>query len=311
MVWCERMTEIRRPQFDRMSAAARIGGFALVLAVIFAAATLAGAKLDPSVNEPDRGHDSASQPMGGHASSSGATAGDLPGLAVADAGYRLVPARTSVASGPSAEYAFRIVGPDGETVRDFEVEHERRMHMIVVVRPLLDFQHLHPAQLPDGTWTVHRVFADFAAAGRSLTLGTDLFVPGDFDPEPLPPVISTADAGDGYEVAVDAPSHGDAAGRVHFTITRNGRELRSVEPYLGADGHLVALREHDQAFLHTHPEGKPGGRGPISFQVEYPSAGRYRLFLQFKHAGEVRTAAFTLEVTGSSAVTEEASRGAH
>ena len=320
MVWCERMTEIRRPQFDRMSAAARIGGFAVFLAVIFAAATLAGAKLDPSVDEPDPGHDSASEAMGGHESSSGATAGDLPGLAVADAGYRLVPARTSVAPGPSAEYAFRILGPDGETVRDFEVEHERRMHLIVVRRDFEGFQHLHPEQLPDGTWTVeldarlpgvHRVFADFAAAGRSLTLGTDLFVPGDFDPEPLAPVAGTADAGGGYEVAVDTPSHGEDAGRVHFTITGNGRELRSVEPYLGADGHLVALREHDQAFLHTHPEGKPGGRGPISFQVEYPSAGRYRLFLQFKHAGEVRTAAFTRKVTRSSAVTEEASHGAH
>jgi len=238
------MTETRRPQFDRMSAAARIGGFAVVLAVIFAAATLAGAKLDPSVDEPDPGHDSASEAMDGHESSSGATAGDLPGLAVADAGYRLVPARTSVASGPSAEYAFRIVGPDGETVREFEVEHERRMHLIVVRRDFEGFQHLHPEQLPDGTWAVeldarlpgvHRVFADFAAAGRSLTLGTDLFVPGDFDPEPLPPVASTADAGDGYEVAVDTPSHGEDAGRVHFTITRNGRKLRSVEPYLGAD----------------------------------------------------------------------------
>jgi hypothetical protein len=301
-----------------MSAAVRIGGFAVMLAVIFAAATLAGAKLDPSVDEPDAGHDSASEAMDGHESPSGATAGDLPGLAVADAGYRLVPARTSVASGPSAEYAFRIVGPDGETVRDFEVEHERRMHLIVVGRDFEGFQHVHPEQLADGTWTVeldarlpgvHRVFADFAAASRSLTLGTDLLVPGDFHPEPLPPVTSTADAGDGYEVTMDAPSHG-AAGRVHFAITHNGRELRAVEPYLGADGHLVALREHDQAFLHTHPEGKPGGRGPISFQVEYPSAGRYRLFLQFRHAGEVRTAAFTRKVTRSGAVTEEASHGA-
>jgi hypothetical protein len=98
---------------------------------------------------------------------------------------------------------------------------------------------------------------------------------------------------------------------VRFTITRDGQELDSVEPYLGADGHLVALREHDQAFLHTHPEGTPGGRGPISFRVEYPSAGRYRLFLQFKHAGEVRTAAFTQRVTGSGAGGGEASDGAH
>ena len=28
-----------------------------------------------------------------------------------------------------------------------------------------------------------------------------------------------------------------------------------MEPYLGAKGHLVALREGDLAYLHIHPEG--------------------------------------------------------
>ena len=137
------------------------------------------------------------------------------------------------------------------------------------------------------------MFADFSTGGRSLTLGSDLFVPGDFDPEPLAPVAGTADAGDGYEVT--ASSAGAAAGETvptSFEVTRNGRP-DEVEPYLGADGHLVALREGDLAFLHTHPEGEAGGAGPIRFDVNYPSAGRYRLFLQFKHEGKVRTAGFT------------------
>jgi hypothetical protein len=101
-------------------------------------------------------------------------------------------------------------------------------------------------------------------------------------------------------VTIDSPTPaGGGTTPVRFTVTRDGRKLGSVEPYLGAGGHLVALREHDQAFLHTHPEGEPGGSGPISFGVEYPTPGRYRLFLQFKHRGEVRTAAFTQEVTTS------------
>ena len=66
-----------------------------------------------------------------------------------------------------------------------------------------------------------------------------------------------------------------------------------VEPYLGANGHLVALREGDLAYLHTHPETHSGRR--IAFETEFPSAGRYRLFLQFKHEGKVRTA-FTRRV---------------
>jgi hypothetical protein len=126
-----------------------------------------------------------------------------------------------------------------------------------------------------------------------VTLGGDVTVGGRFEPAPLPPVEHSADTGDGYEVELA----GDGADVV-FTVTRDGREVADVEPYLGADGHLVALREGDLAFLHTHPAGEPGG--PIEFGVEYPSPGRYRLFLQFKHDGEVRTAAFTREVSDES-----------
>ena len=64
-----------------------------------------------------------------------------------------------------------------------------------------------------------------------------------------------------------------------------------TEPYLGAGGHLVALREGDLAFLHVHP----GDHG-VAFDTTFETAGRYRMFLQFKHEGRVQTAAFTREV---------------
>ena len=65
------------------------------------------------------------------------------------------------------------------------------------------------------------------------------------------------------------------------------------------------------AYLHVHPtEGAEGGghggqhaeeapeRDAVSFATEFPTAGRYRLFLQFRHRNEVHTAAFTQEVSG-------------
>ena len=64
-----------------------------------------------------------------------------------------------------------------------------------------------------------------------------------------------------------------------------------VEPYLGAGGHLVALREGDLAFLHVHPMGDG-----VRFAATFPTPGSYRLFLQFKHEGRVQTVAFTQEV---------------
>ncbi|MEJ7875879.1 MAG: hypothetical protein WKF62_04390, partial [Solirubrobacterales bacterium] len=251
----------------------------------------------------------------------------VPGLAVVADPYRLVPEATTHERGRVSPYRFKVVADDGETVHDFDIEHERRMHLIVVRRDFASFQHLHPEQVSDGSWQtdlelneggVYRVFADFATGGRSLTLATDLFVAGAFDPVPLAAPEASAEVGGGYEVTLDsaAPSSG-STNPARFTVSRDGRKLDSVEPYLGADGHLVALREHDQAFLHTHPQGEPGGPGPISFAVEYPSAGRYRLFLQFKHRGEVRTAAFTEEVDqpgisgGSVASAEEADHAGH
>ena len=62
----------------------------------------------------------------------------------------------------------------------------------------------------------------------------------------------------------------------------------------GAGGHLVALREGDLAFLHVHPDEHADD---VAFEATFPTTGRYRLFLQFKHDGAVQTVAFTQEVS--------------
>ena len=307
-----------------MSAGIRIAGFAALLAAIFGAASVTGAAIAPDVSE------------GGHETSEGSeseTSEDIeassdepaaPGLAVSEGGYTLIPQTTRI-DRRFAPFRFRIGTQSGATLQRFDVEHERRMHLIVVRRDFEGFQHLHPRQLDDGGWKVdlalsqggvYRAFADFATEGESVTLATDLFVPGRFEPSRLPPPTRDADAGDGYNVALDAAEARAGAAAVRFVVSRRGRKLSSVEPYLGADGHLVALREHDQAFLHTHPEGEAGGPGPITYAVEYPSAGRYRLFLQFKHRGEVRTAAFTQVVRAdpdedADTAGEESEHGGH
>ena len=78
---------------------------------------------------------------------------------------------------------------------------------------------------------------------------------------------------------------------LRFTVTKHGKPV-ATEPYLGAGGHLVALREGDMAFLHVHPTSDDA----VRFAATFPTEGRYRLFLQFKHEGRVQTVAFTQEV---------------
>ena len=294
-----------------MSAPARIAAFAAGLGLLFAAAAVAGGAVDPDVEESSSEHGMASEAetMDGHETM---TAGTVSGLAVSENGYRLVPAATT-ASGPRTAYEFSILDPDGEPLTDFDVEHERKMHLIVVRRDFAGFQHVHPELGADGTWRVeldtslsgtYRVFADFTSGGgEAMTLATDLAVPGTFGPRPLRMPERTVDAGDGYAVRIDSsePEAG-AVTRVEFTVRRNGEVVDGVQPYLGADGHLVVLREGDLAFLHAHPQGEPGGGGPIAFDVDYPSAGAYRMYLQFRHRGAVHTAAFTELVGGASPI---------
>ncbi len=184
-------------------------------------------------------------------------------------------------------------------MRDFQVEHTKRVHLIVARRDLTGFQHLHPKPGRDGRWSTaikvddagsYRVFADFKRGGENNTLAADVAVDGPLDSRAMAPVGTTADAGDGYRVELTggASKAGEEA-ELGFTVTRDGEEI-AVDDYLGAKGHLVALREGDMAYLHVHPVEA------IKFATEFPSDGRYGLFLQFKHRGKVHTAAFTREV---------------
>ena len=306
-----------------MSTPARVAAFVAGLALLFTAATVAGGAVDPDVDDgsAEHGMESEESTMEAH-ESIGTESGAVGGLASSQSGYRLVPAAMSAEPGPRERYRFTILGPGGEPVTDYDVEHERRMHLIVVRRDFAGFQHVHPELASDGTWTAeldttapgtYRVFADFTVSGEggeSMTLATDLSVPGPFEPRPLPMPERTVSAGDGYEVAISSPEpEAGEATETAFTVTRNGRPVDGVQPYLGADGHLVVLREGDLAFLHAHPLGEPGGTGPIVFDVDYPSAGAYRMFLQFRHRGEVHTAAFTELVGGASPATHQDEQG--
>jgi len=195
---------------------------------------------------------------------------------------------------------FRIAGGRGETVRDFDVEHARRMHLIVVRRDMTGFQHLHPVQGPDGTWSVpvtfaragsYRVFADFSVVGEPHTLAGDVTVDGTVRSRELPAPAGRVDV-DGLRVALTGgTSRAGDESALTFTVTRHGQPV-AIRDYLGAKGPLVALRRGDLAFLHVHPD-----EDRLRFTSTFPTAGGYRLFLQFRTGdGVLHTAAFTREV---------------
>lgn len=293
-----------------MSGAARVGIFALGLVLVFAAAAAAGSLFEPADTESepahaegrDGGQDHADE--GQHADAGAHTPQPPRGLAIAEDGYSLRLARPHVAAGEPTTLRFSVAGPDGEPVRDFDTLHERRMHLVVVRRDGAGFRHLHPEVDAAGVWSTplaplepgaHRIFADFSVGAEQLTLASDLFAAGgDFEARPFPAPAPLAAAGP-YEVRLEpGDPHAGRAATLSFAVSKDGEPVRDIAPYLGAKGHLVALREGDLAFLHVHPVA--GEAGEIAFAATFPSAGRYRLYLQFRHDGEVRTAEFTVEV---------------
>ena len=314
-----------------MNTGLRITAFAAALAATFGTAYGVGKGVDPVVSDsadtaesaesaPAR-HDSHTEESpdpgegeGGHAP---APAG---GLQISEGGYTLDLRTPGVTAGQRTDLRFVIRDEDGRAVTAFQREHDKELHLIVASRDLVTYRHLHPARAADGTWSTpvdlpkaggYRVFADFTPAGKdaeNLTLGADLAASGTYKPEKLPAPGDTAEV-NGYEVELDGGLRPGTASELTLKVSRDGKPVTDLQPYLGAYGHLVALRSGDLAYLHVHPNGEPGdGRtapGPdISFTATAPSDGAYRLFLDFKHEGKVRTAAFTVRA-GEAAAAEE------
>ena len=299
-----------------MSVTTKLLLFGVALIALFAGAVGIGQAVGPvdpapAVDHGDMGEDDA-EVTAAETGDAGATT--LPkGLMVAQNGYAFRLAEPTAAAGDGVPVTFTIEGPDGSPVTQYDVEHEEDLHLIAVRRDFSGFQHVHPEMAEDGTWTTDldltagqwRLFADFKATGaEAVTLGNDLAVRGRFRPaEPLATDSLTSTV-DGYTVTLDGDLTAGEEAELTLTVTRDGEPVTDLEPYLGAYGHLVALRAGDLAYLHVHPEGAPGDGvtdpGPdVVFFAEVPSPDRYHLYLDFKHEGVVRSAAFT--VTGSAA----------
>ncbi|MEU0630447.1 hypothetical protein [Streptomyces sp. NPDC005989] len=234
------------------------------------------------------------------------------GLSVSENGYTLE-LESTILTGGVQPISFRVIGPNGQAVTEFIPEHEKELHFIAVRRDTAGFQHVHPVMDGKGDWSVElalepgdwRFFTDIHPAGHdgTMTLGIDVAVAGPYDPRPLPEATEIAQIGE-YTVVLDGELLPGEASELTLTVSRNNHPVTDLQPYLAAYGHLVALRVGDLGYLHVHPEGEPGdgttAPGPeIAFMAVAPSAGTYRLYLDFQHNDVVRTAEFTVRTTAA------------
>jgi len=299
------------------STLSRLAAFAAGLALLGGGAAAVGAATDATppfqdclkIAAAEAGFgagDMADEGMGGEEPMVEAVPG-ADGLRSELAGLRLAPRPAAFATGRSTTWRFQVLDCDGEPIRDFEPEQGKLLHLIVVRSDFTGYQHLHPTLGADGTFSVdvatpraghYRAIADFVVDGRKYVVGTTLTAPGRATDAPLPEPALDASAG-GFDVELQRPAVLEAGheAQLTFRITRSGRPVTDLEPYLGAYGHLVALHAPDLAYSHVHPDGEDRASGAISFDVELEEPGTYRLFLQFQIRGRVHTVAFTQTVS--------------
>ncbi|EMY32776.1 hypothetical protein D477_018374 [Arthrobacter crystallopoietes BAB-32] len=242
------------------------------------------------------------------------------GLSLEAGGFMLEEVTAPGVPGEAGILAFRIIDRDGQPLTDYELSHEKNLHLIVVRTDGTQFRHVHPTLDADGTWSVpwewadagsYRIFADFvpAGTGEPITLTRTVDVAGEVRPGRSAAAAEAHVAG--YTVSVQGSLSAGTPSDLTFSVSRDGEPVTSLQPYLGAYGHLVALRAGDLAYLHVHPEGEPAdgtaAAGPaIGFVAEAPTAGAYLLYLDFKVDGAVHTATFRLEASGAAGTAEHA-----
>jgi hypothetical protein len=225
------------------------------------------------------------------------------GLSVASQGYLLRPRATRFTAGEYENFRFNVFSSNGSPVTDFAQRGDRKMDLFVVRRDLTGYQHLYPVMDPDGTWTAplqleepgnYHGFAVFfpGTAKSPVTLGVDLDAPGLVEPGPISKVSTVADV-DGYSVVRTGDLNAGSISRVWMHVMRDNLPVMDLDPMLGAGGRLVILREGDLANLHVHPVEGPRQNTTIDFDADVPTAGYYRMFLEFQHHGRLRTVEFT------------------
>lgn len=190
-----------------------------------------------------------------------------------------------------------------------DVEHTKKIHLIVVNEDLSWFDHIHPELNADGSYTViekfpaagkYTLFADYKPSGANHTVDyLNVKVAGT---EPAAKTYNadklTGDGGDGFSVSL-TPEGGkfltNMPMHINGLMKQNGKEVNvnTLEDYLGAKAHMVVVGLADKKYLHVHP-GVEGAKFDLHTTFDKP--GVYRGWIQYQSKGKVHTSDFVFNV---------------
>jgi Cu+-exporting ATPase len=199
---------------------------------------------------------------------------------------------------------------NGKPIEQFDVSHEKLMHLIVVSKDLSFFNHIHPEYKGNGVFEVttrfpaggdYKLIADIVPTGGSAMSIMDWTrIEGEAAvPKPIQPETNFTKLVDGKEITLSFDQlSANKELNLNFNIKdeKTKTPITNLQPYLGAVGHVVILSEDTEQYLHVHPIDETSS-GPIAqFMTTFPKSGVYKIWGQFRHNDQVFTVPFVVKV---------------
>ncbi len=195
-------------------------------------------------------------------------------------------------AGETLTLLFKVSHPGtGEPVQDFARVHEQRYHLFVISQDMQHFEHIHPVQGSDGTWSIdvvlprpgyYKVLSDFVPRGGTAQFIARPLVTAGYSGDLVaasarlvPDRDPTKTVGDLSATLSYAPATFVAGlyGHLNFYLTdaSTGRPVTDLQTYLGAFGHTLILSEDMVDYVHSHPIDLTTGfdeeSGPMLFMI--------------------------------------------
>ncbi|MCT7981310.1 hypothetical protein [Laspinema olomoucense] len=220
---------------------------------------------------------------------------------------------SAIAANQPVALGIEIQDSTGNTVSEFDIVHEKKLHLIVVSDDLQFFSHLHPTQNQAGQFQVentfpsggnYTLFADYKPTGDAQRVSALKTTVAGNPPPPAEMTLTRSQTLGNTKVGLMLPTEKISAGEpitLAFDLedTKTQTPVTDLQPYLGELGHLVIVKQSDSPteadYIHAHPMPNPGSE-TLEFMTQFPEAGNYKMWGEFNRNGEIIAAEFWVTV---------------
>lgn len=210
----------------------------------------------------------------------------------------------------NTDITIQIQDNEGKPIDKFDINHEKKMHLIVVSKDLSFFDHIHPEYKGDGKFVVttqfpnsgdYKLFADYVPTGSSATSKSEWVTVEGTAPKlaeiiPEANFVKTVNDIDVTLSFDHLMADMDLNLKFNMVDAKTKKPVTDLQPYLGAVGHVVIISADAEQYLHVHPTDEKAKGPDAEFMTKFPKSGIYKIWGQFQRNGETFIVPFVVNV---------------